>query len=237
MERLVPPTDKAPTHFSMVHSAQCVRHGSRQLDGPQDYTGWNSNNLSRGGGRGWECRRNWCRRTIQLSSRAGSDEAGNLYVADRNNSTIRKIDGAGKVRTLAVVVGNDGSTAGVNGAALFSFPTGLAVDTSGVVYVADTPANTVRIVRSAAPQGPVLRMKVVAGLVTVCWPSSATGFILESRSDLSPDLDSGWDHTINPRLQLCSDHHIAIAGSILPAATSIGLHEQVQLHGRLRFQP
>jgi sugar lactone lactonase YvrE len=116
-----------------------------------------------------------------------ADEAGNLYVADRNNSTIRKIDSAGKVSTLAGVAGNDGSTDGMTGAALFSFPTGLAVDTAGVVYVADTSANTIRIIRSAAPQGPVLRMKIVADQVMVCWPSSATGFSLQSRSDLSPD--------------------------------------------------
>ena len=116
-----------------------------------------------------------------------ADEAGNLYVADRNNSAIRKIDSAGMVTTLAGVAGNDGSTDGATGAALFSFPSGLAVDTAGVVYVADTSANTIRIIRSAAPQAPMLRMKIVAGQVMVCWPSSATGFILESRSDLSPD--------------------------------------------------
>jgi hypothetical protein len=40
---------------------------------------------------------------------------------------------------------------------------------------------------SEAPQPPMLRMKVVAGQVTVCWPASASGYILESRSDLSPN--------------------------------------------------
>jgi len=125
----------------------------------------------------------------QLSNPAGLavDAAGNLYVADRGNSTIRKIDPAGNVSTLAGVAGIEGSSDGGFSDALFSFPVGVAVDFSGVVYVADSNANTVRMIRSAAPQPPMLRMKIVAGLAKLCWPVSAAGFILESRSDLSPN--------------------------------------------------
>jgi len=127
--------------------------------------------------------------TAQFSYPAGLavDAAGNLYVADRNNSIIRKIDSAGSVTTLAGVSGTEGSSDGGLSDAQLGFPVGLAVDLSGVVYVADSEANTIRKIRSAAPQPPMLRMKIVAGLVKVCWPTSATGLILESRSDLSPN--------------------------------------------------
>jgi sugar lactone lactonase YvrE len=115
------------------------------------------------------------------------DDVGNVYVADRNNSTIRKIDSAGNVSTLAGVAGTDGSADGACATAQFNFPVGLAVGTLGVVYVADTSANTVRMIRTAVPQGPMLRMKIVGNLVMLCWPVSASGYILESRSDLSPN--------------------------------------------------
>jgi DNA-binding beta-propeller fold protein YncE len=115
------------------------------------------------------------------------DDAGNLYVADRNNSTIRKIDSVGNVSTLAGVAGTDGSADGACAAALFSFPVGLAVGPSGVVYVADTSANTVRMIRTVAPQGPMLRIKIVGNLVKLYWPASTSGYILWSRSDLSPN--------------------------------------------------
>ena len=115
------------------------------------------------------------------------DDDGNLYVADRNNSTIRKIDSVGNVSTLAGIAGTDGSADGACATAQFSFPVGLAVGPSGVVYVADTSANTVRMIRSAAPQGPMLRMKIVGSLVKLYWPASTSGYNLWSRSDLSPN--------------------------------------------------
>jgi sugar lactone lactonase YvrE len=113
------------------------------------------------------------------------DNAGNLYVADRNNSTIRKVDPFGGVSTLAGVAGKDGSVDGISATALFSFPTALAVDLAGVVYVADTSANTIRMIRTSFAQTPVLRMKIIAGQIRLCWPATATGFMLESRSDFS----------------------------------------------------
>jgi sugar lactone lactonase YvrE len=72
------------------------------------------------------------------------DGAGNAYVADRGSHTIRKITAGGVVTTLAGAAGASGATDGVGGAARFRDPGGVAVDTGGNVYVADTGNDVVR---------------------------------------------------------------------------------------------
>lgn len=76
------------------------------------------------------------------------DSAGNVYVADAYNSAIRKITPAGIVTTLAGRVGAYGSTDGTNDAARFSYPNGVAVDSTGNVYVADSNNQTIRKITS-----------------------------------------------------------------------------------------
>ena len=75
------------------------------------------------------------------------DTAGNLYVADRGNNIIRKLtnsSGTYTASTMAGTAGSSGSTDGFGSAARFNAPTGLAVDTSGNVFVTDTSNNTIR---------------------------------------------------------------------------------------------
>ena len=64
------------------------------------------------------------------------DGAGNVYVADQGNHRIRKITTSGVVSTLAGS-GTSGYTDGTGTSAKFSYPTGVAVDGAGNVYVAD----------------------------------------------------------------------------------------------------
>jgi hypothetical protein len=77
------------------------------------------------------------------------DGAGNVYVADTSNHTIRKITPAGVVSTLAGLAGTSGSADGSGAAARFSSPGGLAVAANGDVYVADTSNHTIRRITSA----------------------------------------------------------------------------------------
>jgi hypothetical protein len=77
------------------------------------------------------------------------DSAGNVYVADRVNNTIRKVTRAGVVTTLAGLAGTTGSSDGTGSHALFWHPSGVAVDSSGNVYVADQANCTIRKVTAA----------------------------------------------------------------------------------------
>ncbi len=77
------------------------------------------------------------------------DGDGNVYVADYNNSTIRKITPTGVVTTLAGTAGSYGSTDGIGADARFVSPHGVAVDGDGNVYVADGGDHTIRKITPA----------------------------------------------------------------------------------------
>lgn len=88
------------------------------------------------------------------------DSAGNVYVADANNNSIREISPAGVVTTFA------GSSSGAKYFASFNLPAGVAVDSAGNVYVADTFDNEIRKI---TPSGTVTTL---AGSTT---PGSTNG--------------------------------------------------------------
>ncbi len=79
------------------------------------------------------------------------DKAGNLYFADSTDHRVRMIDVNGIITTVA---GNgEGGNSGDGGPALMAGmnPTGVAVDSSGNIYIADMEACRVRKVNSAFP--------------------------------------------------------------------------------------
>jgi len=73
------------------------------------------------------------------------DSSGNLYVADTDNHTIRKVvPSTGAVTTLAGLAGTSGIADGLGSAVRFFHPAGIAVDSSSNLYVADTNNHTIR---------------------------------------------------------------------------------------------
>jgi uncharacterized protein (TIGR03437 family) len=82
--------------------------------------------------------------SASLNSPAGvvADSAGNVYIADYGNSTVRKVDTSGNITTIA---GN--GTWGYSGdggpanKALLAHPVALAMDPAGNLFIAD-PGNT-----------------------------------------------------------------------------------------------
>ncbi|MFZ6768176.1 gluconolaconase [Undibacterium sp. Di26W] len=71
------------------------------------------------------------------------DAAGNVYVADTYNDRLRKISPDGQVSTLA---GGDGSgyLDGPAATALFDTPTGLALNSKGEIFIADSKNDAIR---------------------------------------------------------------------------------------------
>lgn len=71
------------------------------------------------------------------------DKQGNVYVSDTNNHSIRKIDTLGNVSTFAGS-GTSGFRDGSGTQAQFNSPNGLAFDSAGILYVADTENHKIR---------------------------------------------------------------------------------------------
>ena len=97
------------------------------------------------------------------------DGAGNVYVTDQGNCTIRKITPAGVVTTLAGTPHMPGSADGTGAAARFHFPTGVAVDGTGNVYVADRGNDTIRKITAAGV------VTTLAGTAGVAGSADGTG--------------------------------------------------------------
>lgn len=77
------------------------------------------------------------------------DAAGNFYVADRGNHTIRKISPAGLVSTLAGAAGISGAVNGPSATARFSSPSGVLAYGDGTLIVSDTGNSSLRLVTPA----------------------------------------------------------------------------------------
>src|ERR1039458_9481371 len=145
-----------------------------------------------------------------------ADTAGNLYVADTDNQTIRKITAGGAVSTFAGMAGVSGSADGTGRGARVNQPQGLAVDANGIVYVADTGNYTIRKITSAGV------VTTLAGSAGISGSTDATGgtarfyepegIAVNSAGTLIYVADT-WNHTIR---------QVTSAGAVTTLAGSAG---------------
>ncbi|MGP8200630.1 MAG: choice-of-anchor tandem repeat GloVer-containing protein [Limisphaerales bacterium] len=116
-----------------------------------------------------------------------TDNAGNLYVADTYDYTIRKVTPAGVVTTLAGSHGIYGSADGTGSAALFMGPKSVAVDSASNVFVADTFDSTIRKV---SPVGTNWVVTTLAGSSGLYGHADGTGTEARFASPSSIAVDS-----------------------------------------------
>jgi sugar lactone lactonase YvrE len=94
------------------------------------------------------------------------DASGNLFIADANNSRIRRVDAATGVITTVAGTGTEGFSGdgGPATSASLSGPTGVAVDASGNLFIADFFDNRIR------------RVDTATGVITTVAGTGASGF-------------------------------------------------------------
>ena len=101
-----------------------------------------------------------------------ADAAGNVYIADTENHTVRKMSPTGTVTTLAGSPGSAGNSDGVGANARFSRPEGITVDGTGNVFLADTGNRTIRKI---TPAGVVTTLPGTQGLLSSSLTSDTAG--------------------------------------------------------------
>jgi sugar lactone lactonase YvrE len=101
--------------------------------------------------------------TLASPSAVAYDASGKLYLADAQNHVVREISKSGQISTIAGTgiegYGGDGAAAT---AALLDTPTGVALDASGSVFIADSHNHRIR--------------KVSGGTITTIAGTGAQGF-------------------------------------------------------------
>ena len=112
------------------------------------------------------------------------DPDGNAYVADRYNFTIRKVTPAGEVSTFAGSAGVQGFADGSAADARFDSPQGIATDSVGNVYVADTGNHIIRKITSAGV------VSTLAGAAQSAGSTDATGVEARFLSPTSVVVDA-----------------------------------------------
>jgi sugar lactone lactonase YvrE len=113
------------------------------------------------------------------------DSAGNVYVADAFNHTIRKITPAGVTTTFAGRAGQPDFADGAGAQARFSRPEGLAIDSADNLYVADSFNHLVRKITPAGVVSTVVGQPGRAGFRAGPLPGSLlfpTALAIKGRS-------------------------------------------------------
>jgi uncharacterized protein (TIGR03437 family) len=113
------------------------------------------------------------------------DAQGNVYAADSQNSIVVRISPSG---VLTVVAGNGGAGFSGDGGpattASLNYPSGVAVDSAGNLYIADSYNNRIR--------------KVSGGTITTVAGNGSAAFSGDGGPATSASLDGPWGVAVDP---------------------------------------
>ena len=120
---------------------------------------------------------------FQLPSGVAVDAAGNVFVADTLNQTIRRITPAGVVTTLGGLAEAKGSAAGKGSDARFSHPMGIAMDAAGAIYVTNNFTDSNSVSRGQLVGFPLITAQPQSATVTA---GAAAQFSVTATADPTP---------------------------------------------------
>jgi len=108
---------------------------------------------------------------LNRPSGAAVDSSGNLYIADTGENRVRKVTLSGTITTVAGTgqtgLGGDG---GLATAAVLNSPSGVAVDSTGNLYIADAGNNVIRKVDQSTG-----KISAFAGNYSCCYTGKGSG--------------------------------------------------------------
>jgi hypothetical protein len=120
--------------------------------------------------------------SIDNPSALALDGAGNLYIADSNNSVVRVVNAATGIITSVAGIGGQQGRSGDGAAAnlaLLNTPEGLAFDTAGNLYISDMGNNVVRMVNTA-------------GVISTFAGNGSAGYGGDGNGAMTAGLNSPW---------------------------------------------
>jgi PKD repeat protein len=152
------------------------------------------------------------------------DGNGNLYVTDQYNQEIRKVViPTGAVTTFAGSVVNTGNVDGTGTAASFNYPTGIAYDGNGNLYVADQYNNEIRKVVIATGSVSTFAGSTTQGVAdgtgTAAEFNQPTGIVCDGNGNL---FVADWSNNEIRKIVIATGAVSTFAGSLANSGTIDG---------------
>jgi len=125
---------------------------------------------------------------LNYPSGVAVDSSGNVYIADFGNNVIRKVTASSGVITTLAGNGTQGYSGdkGLATSAMLSTPSGVAVDSSGNLFIADLGNNVIREVAASS------------GIITTVAGSGMAGYSGDDGPAINATLDDPYGVAIDP---------------------------------------